>query len=164
MKILVIIAAVCLIFGGYVCYEAGNTHGKNKAIGMFKNISPDLVLVSTGAADDFSSFEKSKFEIVRVVFRDGAWFQQTSLELAKVYLTPAKLNVIIETAFRRKMSDVQMIIHNHLRQKEFPENYVDAKPYVFSSGDMDTYFELQRLGFAGEWCIWVGGRIIKYED
>lgn len=164
MKVAIAAGIVFLIFYGSICYDAGNRHGKDTIVRTFKNISPDLVLVSTRTAADFSSFEKSKFEIVRVVFNDGAWFQQTSLELAKVYLTPEKLDGIIKAVFRREMSDVKMIIHNHLRQKDFPENYKDARPEEFSDGDMDTYVKLQRLGFAGEWCIWVDGRIIKYEN
>lgn len=171
----ILIGALCafMIIAAIVGYQSGVKSGEAKQVAVFKTLSPLFLTARAGGANDFTVYKGAKYEMLRVVFKDGAWYQVTSLHPVKIRTSAEDINQTVRVVFLRTLGDVTRIVHNHFLKEELPHSFtegnqtyeiVDADPYVFSKADKDELANLRALGFTGEWCIFVGGKLIKYEE
>lgn len=165
------ITIVLMIVIGFLCFNDGVKAGKKVQITVFKTLSPLFLTARSIGADDFSVYKGAKYEMLRVVFKDGVWFQMTSLHPVKIRTNAEDINQTVREIFHRNLSDVTRIVHNHFLKGELPRTFIEsgttyeivsAEPYVFSKADLEELANLQTLGFVGEWCIWVGDKLIIY--
>jgi len=171
-KIVIALIVVALLVTAVLSYTAGIQKGKLAQMAVFKTLSRNFLTVSTKGADDYKEYKGIKFEILRVVFSDGVWFQLTSFAPVKIETNAFDLMSLVQVVFKRDIGDVVRIVHNHFLKSELPHSFTDvsgmtyeiigADPYVFSQADIDVYTELKADGFKGEFAIWVNGDIIVY--
>jgi len=168
--IIVIVALLALIVLSYI---AGTHDGKQRQLAVLRTLSKNFLTISTKDSNDYKAFEDAKFEILRVVFNDGVWFQLTSFIPIKIETNSVEFSSLVRTAFRRDVSDVVRVVHNHFLKSKLPSSFTDASgmtyeiinanPLIFSEADIQFYNEITMQGFKGEFCIWVDGNLITYQ-
>jgi hypothetical protein len=159
MNFIILIIAVAMVLG---CIVAMATYrqGYDKAVAVFRAYSPKFLTVNDKDGEDYETFKDFKFEMIRIVYNDGVWFQLTSLEKVRISITGKEIIRLTHDFFRRDVGDIKIIVHNHFTQKDLGEGYTNAKPYNFSPADFDELKILRDAGFKGQYCIWVKGQVI----
>ena len=162
-KTTLILALILFAIALVIIIPTVHKMGVDKMIETFRSIAPQYMFAGSQGSQDYSNWDDLKFEIMRVEFNDGVFFQITDLDKARISIDADKVKKITETIFKRKVSDIKRIIHKHLTQEEFGSGYKDAHPDTFSEADQDQYLRLINYGYVGEWCIWTSGHVIFFK-
>ena len=97
-------------------------------------------------------WEEAQIEQVQVRFVDKFQFMATTYHMDKIELPFSQFKHYVEFSFRRRLSDIVQIIHNH------PP---DAGPWP-SALDREFLAALRAHGFIGRFSIYWGGAIRDY--
>lgn len=141
---------VCVLVGLFAL-PAAKDYGFNKGVAHLKHGNPRLLTAWDTGAGDYSVFEGLKYEVVRVEFTDGAFFQTTSLQPHSVTFMVHELTRVLGTVFRRGWGDVSVVIHNH------------PKSPTFSRADTEALEKLRAAGFLGAFVLWHKGVLTTHE-
>lgn len=88
-----------------------------------------------------------RHERLEVVFNDGFTFYVTSHHADHIDCRAARLDWIVRNVFRRDMSSIRRLTHNHFSSKDL--------------SDQDRAFrqDLKVYGFRGQFVIWFDGQL-----
>jgi len=95
-------------------------------------------------------WEVAQHEKMEVVFNDGFRFYITTHEKDRVAVSAERFNWIVKNVFRRQISDIKQIIHNHFD--------------FWNISKMDVAFldYMKVCGFKGKFTIWYDGMFYNY--
>jgi len=95
-------------------------------------------------------WEVAQHERMEVVFNDGFRFYITTHEKDRIAVSAERFNWIVENVFRRRVSDIKQLIHNHFD--------------YWNISNMDVAFlDCMRVyGFKGKFTIWYGGMFYNH--
>lgn len=159
MKVLSIIiilglAVAFTIVAGWTGYQYGVRNG----IESLKYDRNNIIMVGMGDGKDFSIYKDLKYEIFRLVFKDGVYLQVISkikdvdgFSEHKLFINSTYIRRLVRSVMKRELSDVELMIHNH------PVNP------VFSKADVQCANELRGMGFKGDFLLWHKGKVKKWD-
>lgn len=90
------------------------------------------------------------YEIMEFRFNDGLYFYVTTNSDSSINIPKEMMRVFVENIFKRKMSDVKFIIHNHFTSEEISN--IDLKGLLYFRNE----------GFQGDYIIYYRGLFWKY--
>ena len=140
----IILFVVC---ASAILIKATYEHALRKGQRIYIRQNGHCIAAGDKRAEDFSFFSALRFETMRIVFDDGVYAEIFSVEPHKIIVSVQDILDMSQAIFKRPLSNIKLIIHNHLENA------------AFSECDKEMFGELRRLGWRGKFLLWHRGEI-----